>query len=159
KEFDAALAPAEQMRDLGCERRVITPEEAVRLEPALAWAKRKIVGATYTPDDESGDAQKFTVELARIAQASGVKFLFGHDVKALRKAGGRIEFVEATNEEGRFVKLKADAYVLALGSFSALHAQALGLWLNVYPAKGYSVTMPVADEYLAYRLSLTDDEH
>src|SRR4029077_10388324 len=48
KEFDAALAPAEQMRDLGCERRVITTDEAVRLEPALAWAKRKIVGATYT---------------------------------------------------------------------------------------------------------------
>src|SRR5262245_29821327 len=159
REFDAALAPAEQMRRLGCDRTVITPEEAVRLEPALAHARRKIVGATYTSADESGDAQKFTVELAKLAQAAGVKFLFSHDVKALRKAGGRIEFVEATDAEGRFVRIKGDAYVLALGSFSPIHAQALGIWLNVYPAKGYSVTMPVADEHLAYRLSLTDDEH
>jgi D-amino-acid dehydrogenase len=159
REFDAALGPAEQMRALGCERRVISAEEAVKIEPALGYAKDRLAGATYTPDDESGDAQRFTVELARIAKDAGVKFLFSHDVKALRKAGGRIEFVEATDADGRFVKIKGDAYVLAMGAFSALHAQALDLWLNVYPAKGYSVTMPVLEDCLAYKVSLTDDEH
>src|SRR4051812_15478688 len=159
KEFDAALGPAEQMRALGCERRVITAEEAVKIEPALAHVKDRLAGATYTPSDESGDARRFTVELARIAKDAGVKFLFGHDVKGLRKAGGRIEFVEATDGEGRFIKIKGDAYVLAMGSFSALHAQALDLWLNIYPAKGYSVTMPVLDPAKAYETSLTDDEY
>jgi D-amino-acid dehydrogenase len=136
KEFDAALGPAEQMRGLGCERRAISAEEAVKIEPALAYAKDRLAGATYTPSDESGDAQRFTVELARIAKDAGVKFLFSHDVKALRKAGGRIEFVEATDAEGRFVKIKGDAYVMAMGAFSALHAQALDLWLNIYRRRG-----------------------
>src|SRR5258706_9077827 len=68
KEFDAALGPAEQMRGLGCERRVISTEEAVKIEPALAHAKERLAGATYTPGDESGDAQRFTVGLARIAK-------------------------------------------------------------------------------------------
>jgi D-amino-acid dehydrogenase len=159
KEFDAALGPAEQMRALGCDRRVISADEAVKIEPALAHVKDRLAGATYTPSDESGDAQRFTVELARIAKDAGVKFLFGHDVKALRKAGGRIELVEATDAEGRFIKIKGDTYVLAMGAFSALHAQALDLWLNIYPAKGYSVTMPVLDDALAHKVSLTDDEH
>jgi D-amino-acid dehydrogenase len=159
KEFDAALGPAEQMRGLGCERRVISAEEALKIEPALGHVKDRLAGATYTPLDESGDAQRFTVELARIAKEAGVKFLFSHDVKGLRKAGGRVEFVEATDGEGRFVKIKGDAYVLAMGAFSALHAQALDLWLNIYPAKGYSVTMPVADPAKAFETSLTDDEY
>lgn len=159
KEFDACLEPAEQMRQLGCERTVISPDEAVKIEPALGNIRRKLAGATYTSADESGDARKFTVELARIAAAAGVKFLFSHDVKALRKAGGRVELVEATDPEGKFVEIKGDAYVMAMGAFSALHAQALGLWLNVYPAKGYSVTMPIVDDALAYKASLTDDEY
>src|SRR3954451_2062963 len=63
KELDAALGPAEQMRALGCERRVISAEEAVKIEPALGYAKDRLAGATYTPLDESGDAQRFTVEV------------------------------------------------------------------------------------------------
>ncbi|NOJ99554.1 FAD-dependent oxidoreductase, partial [Corallococcus coralloides] len=60
KEFDAALAPAEQMRALGCERRVVSADEAVRLEPALAAIRPRLAGATYTAEDESGDANAFT---------------------------------------------------------------------------------------------------
>jgi D-amino-acid dehydrogenase len=159
REFEAALGPAEQMRELGCERRVIDAEEAVRLEPALAQCKDRIAGATYTSADESGDAQRFTRELAAIAAGNGVRFLFGHDVKALRRSHGRIEYIEATDADGRFVRVKGDAYVLAAGSFSAHLAGQAGIWLNIYPAKGYSVTLPVADSRLAYKVSLTDDEH
>ena len=159
RELEAALEPARQMRELGCERRVISADEAVKIEPALAHARERIAGATYTAADESGDAWRFTTGLARIAAQAGVKFLFSHDVKALRQAGGEIEHVEATDAEGRFVRLKADAYVLALGSFSPLLAAPLGIRLNIYPAKGYSVTMPVADAGRAYHVSLTDDEY
>jgi D-amino-acid dehydrogenase len=157
REFDAALEPARQMRELGCERRVISAEEALRIEPALARAR--IVGATYTSEDESGDAHAFTTGLARLASQAGVKFLFSHDIKALRQEAGRIDHVELTDAEGSYARLKADAYVLALGSFSPQLAAPLGIRLNVYPAKGYSVTLPVTDPERAYQVSLTDDEY
>ncbi len=158
KEFDGALAPAQQMRDLGCERRVISADEAVALEPALAHIRSRLAGATYTCADESGDARRFTTELARHCAAAGVRFLFSHDIKALRRQGTDIDHVEVTDSQGRFARLKADAYVLAAGSFSPLLAAPVGVRLNIYPAKGYSVTLPVADPSLAYQVALTDDE-
>jgi len=159
KEFDGALAPAEQMRQLGCERRVISADEAVRIEPALAHIRPQLAGATYTAADESGDANQFARELARLAAEAGVQFRMGHHIMALREVGGRIDHVEATNAEGRFERIRGDAYVLALGSFSPLLAQPLGIALPIYPAKGYSVTLPVKNAHRAYETSLTDDEY
>ncbi|PZQ67421.1 MAG: amino acid dehydrogenase [Variovorax paradoxus] len=158
KEFDAALAPAEQMRQLGCERRVISADEAVALEPALAHIRPQLAGATYTAEDESGDANRFTRELAKRAEAAGVQFRMGHTITALREVGGRIDHVEVTDPEGRFQRLSADAFVLAMGSFSPMLAAPLGVRLPIYPAKGYSVTMPVKDASKAHQVSLTDDE-
>src|SRR5256885_8945130 len=66
--------PTEQMQALGCDRRLIDADEAVRLEPALAHVRGQIAGATYTAEDESGDANLFTRELARIATTTGVQF-------------------------------------------------------------------------------------
>lgn len=158
KEFDAALAPAEQMRQLGCERRVISADEAVALEPALAHIRPQLAGATYTAEDESGDANRFTRELAKRAEGAGVQFRMGHTITALREVGGRIDHVEVTDTEGRFQRLSADAFVLAMGSFSPMLAAPLGVRLPIYPAKGYSVTMPVKDASMAHQVSLTDDE-
>ena len=159
KEFDGALKPAEQMRKLGCERRVISADEAVRLEPALAHIRPQLAGATYTAEDESGDANRFARELVKLCEASGVTFRMSHTVTALREAGGRIDHVEATDSEGRFQRLRADAYVLAMGSLSPLYTAPLGIHLPIYPAKGYSVTMPVIDPTKAHQVSLTDDEY
>ena len=159
KEFDGAEAPAAQMRALGCDRRVISADEAVKLEPALRHIRPQLAGATYTAEDESGDANRFARELVKRCQADGVQFLLSHTVTALREAGGRIDHVEATDSEGRFQRLRADAYVLAMGSLSPIYAQPLGINLPIYPAKGYSVTMPVKDAAMAHRVSLTDDEY
>ena len=158
KEFDGAQGPAEQMRALGCERHVISADAAVALEPALAHIRPQLTGATYTAEDESGDANRFTRELARLCEAAGVQFRMGHTVTALREAGGRIDHVEVTDAEGRFQRLRADAYVLAMGAFSPLLTAPLGIRLPIYPAKGYSVTMPVKDAAMAHQVSLTDDE-
>ena len=158
KEFEGALKPAEQMRALGCERRVISADEAVRIEPALRHIRPRLAGATYTAEDESGDANLFARELVKLCEANGVRFLMNHTVTALREAGGRLEHVEATDKDGRFQRLRADAYVLCMGSFSPLYAAPLGIRLPIYPAKGYSVTLPVKDESMAHRVSLTDDE-
>ncbi|KQO13952.1 amino acid dehydrogenase [Acidovorax sp. Leaf76] len=158
KEFDGALAPAEQMRALGCERQVISADEAVRIEPALAHIRPQLAGATFTAEDESGDANQFTRALAALCEAAGVQFRLGHHITALREAGGRIDHVEVTTPEGRFERVQGDAFVLAMGSFSPLLAQPLGIRLPIYPAKGYSVTMPVKDAARAHQVSLTDDE-
>ena len=159
QEFDAAEAPAAQMRELGCDRRVISADEAVKIEPALAHIRPQLAGATYTSEDESGDANRFARELVKRCEQDGVQFLMSHTVTALRTAGGEIDHVEATDSEGRFQRLRADAYVLAMGSLSPLLAKPLGIELPIYPAKGYSVTMPVKDAAMAHQVSLTDDEY
>lgn len=159
REFAAAEAPAAQMRALGCDRRVVSADEAVRIEPALAQVRRQLAGATYTAEDESGDAHAFARALAARGQARGIRFLMSHTVTALREAGGRLDHVEATDAEGRFQRIRGDAYVLAMGSLSPLLAAPLGIRLPIYPAKGYSVTMPVKDASKAHQVSLTDDEH
>jgi D-amino-acid dehydrogenase len=158
QEFEAAEEPAAQMRALGCDRRLVTVDEAVAMEPALSHIRGKLAGATYTAQDESGDANRFARELVEHCQADGVRFLMSHTVTALRALAGRLEHVEATDSEGRFQFLHADAYVLALGSWSPIYARPLGLRLPIYPAKGYSVTLPVRDSSKAPEVSLTDDE-
>ena len=158
KEFDGTLGPAEQMRQLGCDRQVISADEAVRIEPALAHIRPQLAGATFTAEDESGDANAFTRELAQLCAAAGVQFRMGCHVQALREVDGRIDHVEVTNEEGRFERIIGTQFVLAMGSFSPLLARPLGIALPIYPAKGYSVTLPVKDASKAHQVSLTDDE-
>jgi D-amino-acid dehydrogenase len=159
REFEAAEAPAAQMRELGCDRRVISADEAVRIEPALAHVRDRLAGATYTAEDESGDANRFARELVRLCERDGVVFRMSHTITALREAGGEIDHVEATDAEGRFQRIRGDAYVVALGSLSPLLVKPLGIDLPIYPAKGYSVTMPVLDASKAHQVSLTDDEY
>jgi len=158
KEFDGALAPARLMRDLGCDRQVIDAARAVELEPALAPIRNRIAGATYTAADESGDARKFTQGLARKAEEAGVTFLYGTEILGFDRTHDRILGVQVVRE-GHYEVLRADAYVLSLGSFSAVLARKLGLFLNIYPAKGYSITVPVRNKDAAFEVSLIDDEY
>ncbi|MBE0485004.1 D-amino acid dehydrogenase [Marinobacter sp.] len=157
-EFDAALEPARIMRSQGCDRQVIDADQAVQREPALAPIRHRIVGATYTADDESGDARKFTQALARHCEKAGVQFVYGTEVLDFDRTGDRILGVQVLSE-GKHQTLRADNYVLSLGSFSAILARRLGLFLNIYPAKGYSITVPVKNQDAAFNVSLTDDEY
>jgi D-amino-acid dehydrogenase len=151
------------MREYGLDREVKTTEEAIAIEPALAPARDKIVGATYTATDESGDAHKFTHELARMAAERGVRFLYGHSIEAIGTAGDRVVGVKlgtypnSTGELGYVPNFAADAYVVALGSYSPLLTGPIGVYVPVYPAKGYSASVPVARPDLAPTVSLTDD--
>lgn len=157
-EYDAALEPARIMRELGCDRQVIDADRAVELEPALKHIRHKIAGATYTSEDESGDARKFTQGLAERCREAGVEFCYGTDVLGFECAGERILGVQIL-KNGHHETMRGDAYVLSLGSFSAALARQLRLFLNIYPAKGYSITVPVKNAEAAFNVSLTDDEY
>jgi len=156
-EFDRAVAAASLMRDYGLDREVKTTGEALAIEPALASARSKIVGATYTSTDESGDAHKFTRELARMAADRGVRFRYGHTIEAIGTQGDQVIGVMVNGSTGADEQLTADAYVVALGSYSPLLTGPIGVYIPVYPAKGYSASVPVARPDLAPTVSLTDD--
>jgi D-amino-acid dehydrogenase len=155
--FESAVRAAHVMREYGLDREVKTVDEALAIEPALVPSRSRIVGATYTSTDESGDAYLFTSRLAQLAGARGVRFAMGLAVERIAAEGGTVRGVAVRDAEGREETLAADAYVLALGSYSPLLAGPIGLSLPIYPAKGYSATVPVTDAAAAPRVSLTDD--
>lgn len=159
REFDAAQEPARIMREFGCELDMKTPDECVAIEPALAHARNRIVGGSMTPSDESGDAHLFTHRLAALCGQSGVQFAFGHNITRIATTGNTVSGVSVTGSDGRAMLISGDAYVVALGSYSTQLLAPLGIRLMIYPAKGYSVTMPVADATHAPEVSLTDDEY
>ncbi len=156
-EYAAAKKATQLMRNFGLDREPVDADRCVEIEPALAQVRNRLVGGDYTPSDESGDAHKFTRELARHAMAAGVEFRFDTRIERLAVAGGKVAGVVLDNREGGAL-LTADAYVVALGSYSPGMLRTLSLRLPVYPAKGYSATLELAEGAVAPMVSLTDDE-
>ena len=163
RDFDDSLPAAKLMRDLGCPRESINADAVVKIEPALAHLRHRIVGGDFTATDESGDVYKFTSGLAHKAEAAGVDFQFNTTVTRLLTQGtgaaAKIAGVEIIDAGGRHRVLQADAFVLAMGSFSVPLVKPLGIDLMIYPGKGYSATYPIIDPAAAPSVSLTDDGH
>jgi len=154
REFERAIAQAAWMQELGCDRVIKSAAECLAIEPALAAGKVGIIGGTYTAGDESGDACKFTQELAKHCLQRGVEFRYGVSIERLLPEAGRIAGVRLQNDE----VLLADAYVAAMGSYTPLLLRSLGIKLPLIPAKGYSATLPLHLESIAPTVSLIDDE-
>jgi D-amino-acid dehydrogenase len=143
------------MRALGMGRQIKSAAECFALEPALRDSRDRVLGGVYDPNDESGDAHRFTAELARHAAAAGVVFRFGSPVRAIEATGGQVRGVMLEHGE----KESADAYVVSLGSYSPLLLRPLGIGIPVYPLKGYSITLPLGpnEASAAPTVSLTDE--
>ncbi|PKU25858.1 D-amino acid dehydrogenase [Telmatospirillum siberiense] len=152
--FQHAVGAAEMMTGMGLERQVKSVEESLALEPALDAAHKELAGGIFTPGDESGDAHRFTQNLAALCAQKGVVFHYGTTILGLEMDGGRM--VSVATDKGR---LRADAFVMSLGSWSPKLARHVGLTLPIYPAKGYSATLPVTDPTKAPTIAITDDEH
>jgi D-amino-acid dehydrogenase len=150
--FESAVRSVGLVRSYGLDRDLKTVDEAIAIEPALAAARDRIVGATYTATDESGDAHAFTQRLAQMAEAMGVKFIFGQSIERIDLGRDGVGGVVVGNDV-----LKAEAYVVALGSYSPLLTRPIGVELPVYPAKGYSATVEILDAARAPTVSLIDD--
>ncbi len=166
KSFDSAGEAAALMRKYGVNRKVVSRDELLRIEPALKAFSDQIVGGTYTASDESGDARVFTQELARRCAAKGARFLYGHTIEQLHVAGNAIKSVAVraidTRANGTFdaqslTQLESDAVVVACGSFTAPLLRSVGVSLPIYPGKGYSATFPILRPELAPMVSMIDD--
>lgn len=155
--FEAAAEASALMREYNCVREAIPRERAVAIEPALAGLGSRLVGATWAEDDESGDAHRFTQGLAALAAQKGVEFRFNTCIRELQSACGEISGVKVRDCEGREEILKADAYLLCLGSYSPQLVAPLGLYLPIYPTKGYSATLSTEDHAGAPLVSITDE--
>jgi len=124
----------------GVEYEVLDRTGCARAEPALARVPEKFVGGLRLPGDETGDAHLFTQRLAGLAETLGARFRYNVRVDRLVMEGGRVSGVATADKV-----LRADHYVVAMGSYSAGLLWPLGLRLPVYPVKGYSLTLPVSD--------------
>ena len=161
--FDTAGDAAALMRKYGVSRQVVSRDELLRIEPAFSAFAHRIVGGTYTPSDESGDARLFTQALAQRCAARGATFYFGHDVVRLNKTGDTMASIAirpvASDASGaKPLVLTADQFVVACGSYSAPLLRTVGVDLPIYPGKGYSATFKLLQPEKAPRVSTIDDE-
>jgi D-amino-acid dehydrogenase len=150
RDFEAMARHAEATR-----QEIKSASECLAIEPALRYSNDRVVGGVYDPKDESGDACRFTQELARIAGSRGVVFRYGAAIEAIEAAGGTVSAVRLQGSE----RATADAYVVSIGSYSPLLLRQLGIRIPVYPLKGYSITLPLGPAELAAAptVSLTDE--
>lgn len=151
-DFEHAKRQVEFQAKFGCEQRVLSEAECLTLEPALAATGRHIAGGIHSFMDETGDAYIYCNELAKLAaQRYGVKFEYGVIIKKLVAENNVIAGV--TTDRG---DISADAYVMAMGSYSPVYLRPLKIDLPVYPMKGYSITVDASEACPA--LSVADDK-
>ncbi|UXY15987.1 D-amino acid dehydrogenase [Chitiniphilus purpureus] len=151
----AARRDADLLAGLGVPHALLGVDELAEVEPALARVAHKLVGALHLPNDETGDCRLFTERLAQHAAAAGVVFRYLTEVEQLVVTQGRIR--EVLLDDGEV--FTPDAVVLAAGCTSRALARELGLSLPIYPVKGYSLTLPLADPQSAPRSTVLDETY
>ena len=128
-------------RQYGCDARLVTFTEAVELEPALGQMKPEYTGAVYSENDEVGDSLEFTSGLSRwLSQHREVQFKLNTPVNRIVTRGRK--FVALETDQGL---IEADAVVVSLGAWSKALLNPLGIRTNIYPMRGYSVTLPACE--------------
>ncbi|QDF36092.1 D-amino acid dehydrogenase [Bradyrhizobium symbiodeficiens] len=153
-QLDGTAEDIAVLKQYGVPYETLSREGCIAVEPALAGVKEKFVGGLRLPQDETGDCHMFTQALAKHAEALGVRFMFNTGIDRIVTEGARVSGV-ATSAG----MLQADAYVLALGSYSSQMAAPLGISLPVYPVKGYSITVPIKDASGAPESTVMDESY
>jgi len=151
--FDHAGEVSRLLAAGGLPRRAVTPAEMRAIEPTLAG---QYYGGFYTESDSTGDIHKFTYGLSQACERRGVRLLTGRAVSRVQSTGSTAQVTLADGEV-----VTADAVVVCAGVHSRAIGAQLGDRLNVYPVKGYSITVMLNDEQsqaAAPQVSLLDDE-
>jgi D-amino-acid dehydrogenase len=156
KEFDSASKVNALLREGGLDRNPVTATELHRIEPTLHG---NFFGGFFTPSDSTGDIHKFTRGLAQACVRYGVEFHYDAEITAIEQpAEGR--FSLSVNLEGESQQFAFERIVVCAGVKSRDFAAMLGDHVNVYPVKGYSITVCLDDEVSQQRapwVSLLDD--
>lgn len=159
EELEGVRRAAALIRKHGCRCEVIGPERVVEIEPAFEASVDQLAGAVYTPDDESGDARRFTQQLADVCRERGVDFFHDTWVTTLLKdRERRLRAVETRSAEG-YGEIEASHVAVCLGAESAPFLRPHGVRLNLYPVKGYSVSIPTDQDAAAPTAALIDDRY
>ena len=156
KGFDHAATVTRLLAEGGLERRAVTPDEMRAIEPTLAGT---YYGGFYTESDSTGDIHKFTNGLAAAAERRGVHTLWDREVLDVHSDGQAAEVVVRHGTETD--RLRFDGLVVCAGIGSRALAARLGDRVNIYPVKGYSITVNLLDaasQQAAPQVSLLDDE-
>ena len=156
KGFEHAGKVSKLLAAGGLQRHSVTPAEMKAIEPTLAGS---YYGGYYTESDSTGDIHKFTAGLAAAIERLGVKCRYAQQVKTLHSDGKKATVV--TLEEGGEQSYTFDSLVVCAGVESRRFAAQLGDRVNIYPVKGYSITVNLLDtasQQAAPMVSLLDDE-
>lgn len=154
KQLDGIGKDVEVLRADGVPFEVLDPAGCIAAEPALARVREKIVGGLRLPNDETGDCFKFTNILQSRAEALGVRFRFGVDIRGLKQLADRITGVVTSD-----AFIESDMFVAAVGSYTPALLKPLGLVAPIYPVKGYSITVPIVDESRAPVSTIMDETY
>lgn len=149
---EAEYAVATKVNQLLCrgglERHAVTVDEIHDIEPSLTG---HYYAGFYCPDDATGDIHKYTTGLAKVTEQLGVNYLFGMNVDKINTTshGVQIQYRASTEnmhtELNETLQLDADALVICGGVGSYQLAKQLGDRVNIYPVKGYSITVELND--------------
>ncbi|AKM00677.1 D-amino acid dehydrogenase [Burkholderia pyrrocinia] len=153
QQLDGAAKDIAVLQEANVPFELLSPVDLKNAEPALAAVSHKLTGGLRLPGDETGDCQLFTTRLAALAESLGVKFRYNTPIDALAIAGGKIAGVQCGSET-----VRADAYVVALGSYSTSFISNL-MKIPVYPLKGYSITAPIVNEAAAPVSTVLDETY
>ncbi len=153
KQLDNAANDIAVLKQEGVAYELLSSAQLAQAEPALDYVRDKLTGGLRLPNDETGDCQKFTQNLARMAEAAGVKFVFGQQVEAILTEHNRVTGVQCDGQT-----LTADRYVVAMGAYSTKILTDL-VKIPVYPLKGYSLTMPILDPQRAPVSTILDESY
>ena len=148
------------LNESGLERHSVTNEEIKAIEPAL---KSDFYGGFFTPSDATGDIHKFSSGLAYSCQRRGATFINQALVTDLQNRAGKVMVTfasKAESEMSRVEILEFDRVIVCAGVGSRQIARMVGDRVNVYPVKGYSITVCLDDmqsQEAAPQVSLLDD--
>jgi D-amino-acid dehydrogenase len=154
KQFDSSAEDIAVLQSYGVPYELLDAEACLRAEPGLTKASDHFVGGLRLPHDETGDCHIFTEKLAERLPAMGVEQRYNSSIEALEADGGRITGVRTD-----LGVVRGDAYLVALASYSPALLRPLGLRLPIYPVKGYSITLPVANADRAPVSTLLDESY
>lgn len=139
QQLEGAAKDIAVLEEAGVPYQLLSREQLARSEPALAAVRDKLSGGLRLPNDETGDCQLFTQRLAAMAEGLGVKFLYQRSIDSLVTQGNAVAGAMVGGEP-----MLADLVVVALGSWSTPFVRNF-LEIPVYPLKGFSITVPMAD--------------